>query len=172
MIVRNEAISSAHQSKERNITKILVIEDDVAIRQVICLFLQFSGFEVAEAQDGQQAISLLPEFCPDLVVLDLMMLPVDGWAVLYWLRYHPFNPPLPVLILTALTQLTEQVHGLEAGAVEYMTKPTQPSKLVECIHTILSLTVEQRDMLRRKRIDERRSVLARISAPQPDEFMF
>jgi len=161
-----------YRPKERSITKILVIEDDIAIRQVICLFLQLSGFKVAEAQDGQQAISILPKFSPDLVVLDLMMRPVDGWEVLNWLRDHPFTPPLPVLILTALTQLSEQVHGLEAGAVEYMTKPTQPSKLVERIQTILSLSVEQRAMLRRKRIDERRSVLARISAPQPDEFMF
>jgi DNA-binding response OmpR family regulator len=153
-------------------TKILVIEDDVAIRQVICLFLQLSGFEVAEAEDGQQAISMLPECCPDLIVLDLMMRPVDGWEVLDWLREHPFTPPPPVLILTALTQLSEQVHGLEAGAVEYMTKPSQPSKLVERISALLSLSVEQRAMLRRKRIDERRSVLSRICAPQPDEFMF
>jgi DNA-binding response OmpR family regulator len=101
-----------------------------------------------------------------------MMRPVDGWEVLDWLRAQTFTPPLPVLILTALTQLSEQVHGLEAGAVEYMTKPTQPSKLVERIHTILSLSVEQRAMLRHKRIDERRNVLSRISAPQPDEFMF
>ena len=171
-MIRNETASFAHRRKERNTTKILVIEDDVAIRQVVCLFLQFSGFQVAEAQDGRQAITLLPQFCPDLVVLDLMMRPVDGWAVLAWLREHPFTPPLPVLILTALTQLSEQVHGLEAGAIEYMTKPTQPSKLVERIHALLSLSVEQRAMLRHKRIDERRSVLSRISAPQPDEFMF
>ena len=183
MMIRNEIASSAVEAdlsrpspldrpKERNTAKILVIEDDVAIRQVICLFLQLSGFVVAEAQDGRQAISILPEFCPDLVVLDLMMRPVDGWEVLNWLRDHPFTPPLPVLILTALTQLIEQVHGLEAGAVEYMTKPTQPSRVVERIHAILSLSVEQRAMLRSKRIDERRSVLSRISAPQPDEFMF
>ena len=69
-------------------------------------------------------------------------------------------------------QLTQQVHGLEAGAVEYMTKPTQPSKLVERIDALFSLSVEQRAMLQRKRIDERRSLLKRISAPQPDEFMF
>lgn len=172
MIVRNETLSFAHQPKENSTTKILVIEDDVDIRQVICLFLQLSGFEVREALDGRQAIHIIPEFCPHLIVLDLMMRPVDGWEVLDWLRKNPFTPPLPVLILTALTQVAEQVHGLEAGAVEYMTKPTQPSKLVERIQTILSLSVEQRLMLQRKRIDERHSLLSRISAPQPDEFMF
>ena len=172
MIVRNEVLSFASKPKENSTTKILVIEDDVDIRQVICLFLQFSGFEVREASDGQQAIYVIPEFCPDLIVLDLMIRPVDGWEVLHWLRENPFTPPLPVLILTARTQLAEQVHGFEAGAVDYMTKPTQPSKLVEHIHAILALSIEQRTMLQRKRIDERRNQLERISAPQPDEFMF
>ncbi len=172
MIVRNETLSFATKPKENTPTKILVIEDDVDIRQVICVFLQLSGFEVREALDGRQAIHIIPEFCPDLIVLDLMMRPVDGWEVLDWLHEHPLTPPIPVLILTALTQLEEQVHGLEAGAVEYMTKPTQPSKLLERIHILLSLSVEQRAILQRKRIDERLSVLKRISAPQPDEFMF
>jgi len=172
MIVKNEAVSFAPKTKENGTTKILVIEDDVDIRQVIRLFLQLSGFDVHEAQDGYQAIQIIPEFCPDLIVLDLMMRPVDGWGVLDWLRENSFTPLLPVLILTARTQLSEQVHGLEAGAVEYMTKPTQPSKLVERIHALLSLSVEQRAMLQRKRIDERRTVLKLISAPQPDEFLF
>ena len=172
MIVRNAAVSLVYQPKEKKTTKILVIEDDGDIRQVICLFLQLSGFEVREALDGRQAIHIIPEFSPDLIVLDLMMRPVDGWVVLDWLREHPFTPPLPVLVLTALTQLEEQVHGLEAGAVEYMTKPAQPSKLVERIQALLSLSAEQRAMLQRKRIDERRSLLSRIAAPQPDEFLF
>lgn len=170
MIVKNETLSFAPPAG--NAKKILVIEDDLAIRQVICLFLQLAGFEVREAADGRQAIHTLQEFTPDLVVLDLMMHPVNGWEVLDWLREHPCMPPLPVLILTALAELEEQVRGLEAGAIEYMTKPTQPSKLVERIHALLALSVEQRTMLRCRRIDERRSLLSRISAPQPDEFMF
>jgi DNA-binding response OmpR family regulator len=172
MIVTNEALSFAPKPKEKSATKILVIEDDVDILQVICVFLQLSGFEVREALDGRQAIHIIPEFCPDLIVLDLMMRPVDGWEVLHWLRDNPLTPPPPVLVLTARTHLLEQVHGFEAGAVDYVTKPTQPSKLVERIHAILSLSVEQRAMLQRKRIDERRNQLKRISAPQPDEFLF
>jgi DNA-binding response OmpR family regulator len=172
MIGANEALSFASTSKENRPTKILVIEDDTDIRQVICVFLQLSGFEVREAMDGRQAIDIIPEFCPDLIVLDLMMRPVDGWEVLYWLRDNRRTPALPVLVLTARTQLAEQIHGFEAGAVEYMTKPTQPSKLVGRIHSILSLSVEQRAMQQRKRIDERRSQLQRISAPQSDEFLF
>ncbi len=164
--------SLSSQPEEKHTTKILVIEDDADIRQVIALFLHLSGFEVREALDGRQAIHMIPEYAPDLIVLDLMMHPVNGWEVLDWLRKHSITPPLPVLILTARTQLEEQVHGLEAGAVEYMTKPTQPSKLVERIHALLALSVEQRALLQRKWIDERRSLLSRLTAPQPDEFLF
>src|SRR5437660_12034409 len=110
MIVTNEALSFAPKPKEKSATKILVIEDDVDILQVICVFLQLSGFEVREALDGRQAIHIIPEFCPDLIVLDLMMRPVDGWEVLHWLRDNPLTPPPPVLVLTARTHLLEQVH--------------------------------------------------------------
>jgi DNA-binding response OmpR family regulator len=68
--------------------------------------------------------------------------------------------------------LKEQVHGFEKGAIEYMTKPTQPRAIVERIRTILNLTTEQRTMLQRKRIDEQRTTLERVSAPQPDEFLY
>jgi len=153
-------------------SKILVVEDDVDIQQVLCVYLRYSGFEVCSASDGQEAIRLIPEFSPHLIVLDLMMRPVDGWAVLHWLRANPQTPALPVLVLTALTHVEQQVHGLEEGAVEYMTKPTQPSALVERISTILNLSAEQRAILQRKRRDERRQLLERISAPQPDEFVY
>ena len=161
--------------------RILVAEDDIGIRQVLCVFLEHSGFEVRAASDGQEAISLILEFRPHLIVLDLMMQPVSGWEVLNWLRENcqalgnmleTALPMIPVLVLTALTPLKEQVHGFEAGAVEYMTKPTQPSAIVKRIRNILSLSVEQRAMLQRRRIDERRGILERLYAPSPDEFTY
>jgi DNA-binding response OmpR family regulator len=170
--------------------KILVAEDDVDIRQILSVFLKHSGFDVRIAADGQEAIRVIPEFCPDLIVLDLVMQPVSGWDVLRWLRTNQQASPseyetrawtdttkasllmIPVLILTALIHIDQQVDGFEAGAVEYMTKPTQPGKIVERINTILSLSAEQRRMLRRKRIDEQRAVLERILAPQSDEFFY
>ena len=155
-----------------NKSKILVVEDDAAILQVLCVFLEFAEFEVLGISNGEEAIHVIPEFCPHLIVLDLMMQPVSGFEVLDWLRANRMTPPLPVLVLTALTQLTEQVHGFEEGAIEYMTKPAQPSALVERIRTLLSLTVEQRTLLRHKRMDEQRRVVERINAPQPDEFVY
>jgi DNA-binding response OmpR family regulator len=170
--------------------KILVVEDDVDIRQILSVFLKHSGFDVQIVSDGQEAIRAIPQYRPDLIVLDLIMQPVSGWDVLRWLRAIQRESPaeiatmteadtaeaplhaIPVLILTALTHIDQQVDGFEAGAVEYMTKPTQPGKIVERINVILSLSAEERTMLRNKRIDEHRAVLERIHAPQPDDFFY
>ncbi len=168
-------------SENKEVARILVVEDDFDIKQILGVYLKHAGFEVLSASDGNEAIQVIPEFCPDLIVLDLMMQPVDGWAVLEWLQSrHPGNPgyqtsptsSVPVLVLTALNNLKEQVYGFEKGAIEYMTKPTQPRAIVERIRTLLTLSVEQRTMLQRKRIDEQRETLERVSAPQPDEFMY
>jgi len=155
-----------------NKAKILVVEDEADIQQVLCVFLQYAGFEVLGASDGQEAIRSIPEFKPHLIVLDLIMQPVDGYHVLDWLRENHLTPPLPVLVQTALTHITQKVQGFEEGAIEYLTKPTQPSVLVERIRAILSLTDEQRILLRSKRMDEQRKVVERLYAPQADEFVF
>lgn len=155
-----------------NRSKILVVEDEADIQQVLCVFLEYAGFEVLGVSNGQEAIVSIPTFKPHLIVLDLLMQPVDGHEVLDWLRESHLTPPLPVIVLTALTHVTEQVLGFEEGAVEYLTKPTQPSVLVERIRTILALSVEQRTLLRRKRMDEQRRVVERIYAPQSDEFVY
>lgn len=152
-------------------TRILVVEDDADIQHVLCVYLKHSGFEVRGASDGQEAMTAIPEFCPHLIVLDLMMRPVDGWEVLHWLRARRQVAP-PVLVLTALTQLEDQVHGFEAGAVEYLTKPTQPRIIVERIRKILALSNEQRALLQRQLQDQQRKTLDLISAPQPDEFTY
>lgn len=156
----------------QNKSKILVVEDDADILQVLSVFLKCAGFEVCSVSNGQEAIRVVPQFCPHLIVLDLMMQPVNGYQVLEWLHTNRITPSLPVLVLTALTHLTEQIYGFEQGAVEYVTKPTQPGILVERIRTILSLSEEQRILLRRRRMDEQRRVLERVFAPQPDEFVY
>lgn len=152
--------------------KILVVEDEADIQQVLCFFLKQAGFDVLGISSGEEAIRLIPDYCPDLIVLDIMMYPISGWDVLHWLRDNHYTPPLPVLILTAMVHLTEQIHGFEAGAVEYLTKPTQPRIIVERVRTLLTLSNEQRTMLQSTRMDENRKRLERVHAPQPDEFVF
>ncbi len=150
-------------------SKILLIEDDFAIRQVLCFFLKQNGFEVLEASDGEEALRLLPDFKPDLIILDLVMRPVSGWDMLQWLRNNHWMPRIPVLVISALTRLKEQMQGFEEGAIEYITKPTQPSLIVERVRTILALNQQQRAMLQRVRMDERRKIVDRVYATQPDE---
>lgn len=156
---------------QNGLTRILVVEDDASIQHVLCVYLAHSGFDVRGASDGQEAIAAIPEFCPHLIVLDLMMRPVDGWEVLHWLRARRQAAP-PVLVLTALTQLEDQVHGFEAGAIEYLTKPTQPRIIVERIRKILALSSDQRALLQREHQEQQRKTLDLISAPQPDEFIY
>jgi DNA-binding response OmpR family regulator len=152
--------------------RILIVEDEVSIQQVLSFFLEHNGCETLAVSNGQEAIRVIPEYQPHLIILDLIMRPVSGWEVLQWLRAHQLTPPLPVLVLSALVNLTEQVQGFEEGAIEYITKPTQPSIIVERVLTLLSMNSEQRLMLQHKRIDERRKVLERIQAAQLDEFVY
>jgi DNA-binding response OmpR family regulator len=149
--------------------RILVVEDDFDIRLVLTEYLKFTGFDVSSACDGQEAIALISSYQPHLVVLDLMMYPVSGCDVLQWLQAQRRASPLPVLVLTALSSLDQQVQSLEEGAVEFIVKPTQPAMIVERIRALLGLNAEQRTMFRRKRIDEQRSILERVQA-WPDEF--
>ena len=151
--------------------KILVIEDDIAIQQVLCFFLKKNGFETRSV-DGQEAIRVIPEYVPNLIILDLIMRPVSGWEVLHWLNVNHLTPAIPVLVLSALVHLREQMHGFEEGAIEYITKPTQPSIIVERVRTILSMSVEQRIMLHHQRMDEQRKTLERLYAAQADEFVY
>lgn len=152
--------------------KVLVVEDDVDIQQILCFFLKRVGFDALGISGGQQALEVIPEYHPDLIILDLMMSPVTGWDVLHSLRDKQLLPSLPIILLTALVQLSEQLQGFEEGAVEYLTKPTQPSIIVERVQTLLSLSVEQRSLLQHKRIDEQRKVLARMNSATKDEFAY
>ncbi|TMC22203.1 MAG: response regulator [Chloroflexi bacterium] len=153
-------------------SRILIVEDEVPIQQVLSFFLQRNGFETLVASNGQEAMQIIPEFNPQLVILDLIMQPGSGWDVLHWMRLQHLTPRIPVLVVSALVHLSEQVQGFEEGAIEYLTKPTQPSIIVERVRAILALNMEQRLMLQHKRIDERRRVLERIHAVHPDEMVY
>lgn len=162
---------SAPSGEQVRPARILVVEDDANIQQVLCVYLKYSGFDVRSASDGQEAMAIIPLFAPHLIVLDLMMRPVDGWEVLHWLRARRQIAP-PVLVLTALTRLEDQIHGFEEGALEYLTKPTQPGIIVERIRKILVLSGEQRAHLQHERSEQQRKTLEMISASQPDEFTY
>ncbi|MHA7963193.1 response regulator transcription factor [Paenibacillus sp. CAU 1782] len=121
-------------------TTILVADDDDNIRELVCLFLRNDGFSTVEAADGKEALSLYGSMPIDLVVLDIMMPVMDGWALCKELRRA--NPDLPLLMLTARGETWEKVKGFELGTDDYLTKPFDP----------LELTVRVRALLKRYRI--------------------
>ncbi|MGQ8875300.1 response regulator transcription factor [Paenibacillus sp. TSA_86.1] len=119
---------------------ILVADDDANIRELVCLFLRNDGFETVEAVDGRQALTLYKERSIDLVVLDIMMPIMDGWALCRELRQ--MNADLPLLMLTARGETWEKVKGFELGTDDYLTKPFDP----------LELTVRVKALLKRYKI--------------------
>lgn len=152
--------------------KILIVEDDEAILNVLSLFLSYAHFEVRGARSGKEAMELVPSFGPQLIVLDLNMRPISGWEVLHWLRASKLSPPIRVLVLTASTRLSEQVRGLEEGAVDYLTKPTQPSVLVERIRSILAMSDEALlSLLQKRLLQQQRRVLEQLVQASKDEKM-
>lgn len=114
--------------------RVLVVEDEEAIRELVAFHLEEAGFTVVQAVDGEQAIALAREEELQLAVLDLMLPKVDGVAVLRELRRLG---RLPVIMLTARTEEADRVRGLELGADDYMGKPFSPRELVARVKAVL-----------------------------------
>ena len=110
--------------------RILVVDDDLTIGEVVGDYLRDAGLEARHAADGPSALSLAREWPPDLVVLDLMLPGLDGLEVCRRLRAASGGQQaLPVIMLTALGEEADRVVGLEAGADDYVTKPFSPREL-------------------------------------------
>jgi DNA-binding response OmpR family regulator len=120
--------------------KILVVEDEEHIRQLVTLYLEKEGFTVETAGDGRAALSRVNAVKPDLVVLDLMLPELDGWQVCRELRRSPITEALPIIMLTARDDLIDRILGLELGADDYLTKPFNPRELVARVRAVLRRT--------------------------------
>jgi len=119
-------------------TRVLVVDDDLTIAEVVGDYLQDAGLETRHAADGPAALSAAREWLPDLVVLDLMLPGIDGLEVCRRLRSAPGSqPPVPVIMLTALGGEPDRVAGLEAGADDYVTKPFSPRELALRVQAVL-----------------------------------
>ncbi|MDF2669976.1 MAG: DNA-binding response regulator [Paenibacillus sp.] len=115
-------------------TKLLLVDDDPHIRELVRVFLSKEGFEVIEACDGVEALAMLETSAPDLVILDIMMPNMDGWQVIKELREHY---DLPVLMLTAMGETGQKIRGFELGADDYVVKPFEPLELVVRVKALL-----------------------------------
>ena len=124
---------------------ILVVDDDRAIRESLDRALALEGYRVVAAADGAQALDLIVEHKPDVVVLDLMMPNVDGLTVCRRLRAR--RDRTPILMLTARTETSERVSGLDAGADDYLPKPFDLDELLARIRALLRRTKVETDLV-------------------------
>ncbi len=115
-------------------TTILAADDDPQLLRLITRNLQLEGYDVLAASDGQQALELIENNSPDLVLLDVMMPRMDGFTVCY--RVREFSS-VPIIIITARGQDQDKVRGLDLGADDYLTKPFSVDELLARVHAVL-----------------------------------
>ena len=114
--------------------KVLIVEDDNNIAELLHLYLEKEGYETQVSRDGGTAVEQFHAFQPDLVLLDLMLPVLDGWAVLKKIRE---GAKTPVIMLTAKGETTDKVSGLEMGADDYIVKPFEMKEVLARIHAVM-----------------------------------
>jgi diguanylate cyclase (GGDEF)-like protein len=125
--------------------KILVVDDEPPIREILKFQLENAGFEVACAEDGAEGLQMAEEEPPDLVLLDLMIPQLDGYEVCRRLKNGYATRHIPVIILTARGEIDEKLKGLENGANDYVTKPFSMPELLMRVKNVLSWSQSQRE---------------------------
>ncbi|KQS58872.1 two-component system response regulator [Geodermatophilus sp. Leaf369] len=122
--------------------RLLVVDDEPNIRELLSASLRYAGFEVATAADGQQALAVAAQFRPDLLVLDVMMPGLDGFGVVRRLRQN--GTQTPVLFLTARDAAEDKVSGLTLGGDDYVTKPFSLDEVLARIRAVLRRSLSAR----------------------------
>jgi DNA-binding response OmpR family regulator len=117
--------------------KILIVDDDAELVELLTFNFKRAGFAVATAGDGVEALRKACSISPDLILLDLMLPELDGFAVCETLRRDAATASIPVIMLTALSGELGRLTGLGCGAAEYMTKPFSPPFLISHVEKLL-----------------------------------
>jgi two-component system alkaline phosphatase synthesis response regulator PhoP len=118
--------------------KILVVDDEVNITQILEFSIGAEGYEVITALNGEDAIETARRELPDLIILDVMMPRIDGYEACRILKANPLTKNIPVILLTAKGRDIDKRLGFEVGAIDYIVKPFSPNKLVDRVHELLS----------------------------------
>lgn len=133
-----DQMSSMPTTQRKAKGKILIIEDDAAIQEVLSFNLDRDGYDVVVCPDGREGIELASKLAPDLVILDLMLPTIDGIEVCRTLRSEKATKSLPVLMLTAKSEEADQLVGFTVGADDYVTKPFSVKVLMQRIRVLLN----------------------------------
>lgn len=121
---------------------VLIVDDEPMARTLLRLMLVRAGFEVAEAENGFDALEKVEVNIPDLILLDVMMPGMDGFTVCQKVRARQETADLPIIMLSAKTDLDSINKGLLAGATKYLTKPISPEELTKHVKDALSNNIE------------------------------
>ncbi len=116
-------------------TKILIVDDEAKIREMIEKYARHEGFETAQASDGMEAVEMCENNSYDLIVMDIMMPNLDGFSAVKEIRQ--FNQAVPVIMLSALGEEYDRIHGFDIGVDDYVVKPFSSKELMMRIHAIL-----------------------------------
>lgn len=114
--------------------KVLIVEDDANIAELLRLYLEKDGFIISIASDGGAGVAMAQSFEPDLVLLDIMLPVMDGWAVCREIRK---SSNVPIIMLTARGETNDKISGLEMGADDYITKPFEIKELMARVHAVM-----------------------------------
>lgn len=126
------------ESRERDMTnRVVVVDDDKEIREIVTFAFTQNEFEVAVASDGRQLVRLLSEQTPDVIILDVMMPGLNGYELFHNLRANPSTRHIPVVIMTAHAEHIYERISNDLGADEHITKPFHPLELVERVKALL-----------------------------------
>jgi two-component system, OmpR family, alkaline phosphatase synthesis response regulator PhoP len=147
------------------VTTVLIIDDEAPIRLLCRVNLEAEGIDVIEAGDGPTGLELARSARPDLVLLDVMMPGIDGWAVAEELLDDDATDGIPIIFLTARAEFRDRARGLDIGGVDYITKPFNPVELAPLVRRLLDrLGRGERDELRREKLAELRALADAESA--------
>jgi two-component system, OmpR family, response regulator RpaA len=117
--------------------KILVVDDDPAISELIKINLEIQGYKVIMAEDAIKGIALVNQENPDLIVLDIMLPKLDGYTACQQIRADNKNKSIPILMLTAMSRVDDKITGFDAGADDYLTKPFEIGELIARVRALL-----------------------------------
>ena len=131
--------------------KILLVDDDPNIRQLVNLYLQKEGFEVMMADRGDEALKMFKASPPNLILLDIMLPVMDGWAVCAKIRE---TSKVPIIMLTAKSEVFDRIQGREMGADDYIVKPFEMKELIARINAVLRRTEIPNDTSKRVTFDQ------------------
>jgi CheY-like chemotaxis protein len=137
---------------------VLVVDDEPDVLLLCRVNLEFEGYEVLEAADGEQAMAQVRAHRPDVVLLDVMMPKMDGWQVLATIKADESLSDIPVVMLTAKVQDQDQIRGWSQGAADYITKPFSPLALSQVLQDVLETDPEEEER-RRQMILEKLQLL-------------